>query len=598
MTVRAELHDGTVLEFPDGTSDEVVSRTVKTLMGGGQPAAPDRSFGEEALRKAEFGARGVSDSVLETIGAIPDAVGSGMRALGLPSSDPGFYTNGLKAGWNALGRTLSAPLNTAFPDVMSGPQTAGDKLAYGAGRGVGDAASVVVPAAGVSRAAQAGGLTERVASALAAQPGIQAAAGAVGGGVGQATDSPLTGLLASMAVPGAMAGAGRLASPVRAQLGPEQARLAAAAQAEGIQLTPGQMTGSKPLQTMEAVFGTLPMTSGPQREIADAQRVAFNRAALARAGVQADRAAPDVMDDAFRALGQRFDDLAAATTVQVDHKLFQDVDKVVTDYGRRLPTDVAPVFQSYVDDLNQMRAALGPAPAPGSVVPAGQAAQGASVQIPGDAFQNVVSDIRRRARSTSNPDLQRALNELADKVNDNMIRSSPPEVADGWRQARRDYRNLLAIDNAMGQGTQAERSAGNIPFAGLRSAVKADDKSGYSRGRGDLNDLTRIADFLGSSRLQSSGTSERTAMINMLTGSGLTGGGVGAVAGGADPLLSLAATAGAAVLPRAVQAAYNSPAGRAWLTNQAAAGLSPPPALLGSILLGREKDALLGGPRR
>ena len=596
MTVRAELHDGTVLEFPDGTADEVVSRTVKNLMGGGQPAAPERGFGEEVLRKAEFGSRGIAERTLETIGAIPDAVGSGMRALGLPSSEPGFYTNGLKAGWNALGRAVSAPLNAAFPDVMSGPQSAGDKMAYGAGQGLADAATIALPAAGVSRVAQAGGLTERVAASLAANPGIQAAAGAVGGGVGQATDSPLTGVLASMAVPAGMAGASRLASPVRSQLGPEQARLAAAAQAEGIQLTPGQMTGSKPLQTMEAVFGTLPMTSGPQQAIAEGQRTAFNRAVLGRAGVAADRATPDVMDDAFRTLGQRFDSLAAATTVQVDHKLFQDVDKVVNDYGRRLPTDVAPVFQSYVDDLNQMRAVLGPAPPPGSVVPAGAPA-GASVQIPGDAFQSVVSDIRARARSASGrPDLQHALNELADAVNENMVRSSPPDLADAWRQARRDYRNLLTIDKAVGAGTQAERSSGDIPFAGLRQAVKANDPRGYSRGRGDLNDLSRIADFLGASRIPTSGTSERNAMTSMLTGGGLAGG--GAIAGGADPLLSAGIGAAAALLPRGVQMAYNSAPARAWLTNQAGAGLSPPPALLGSILLGREKDALLGGPRR
>ena len=600
MTVRAELHDGTVLEFPDGTSDEVVSNTVKRLMGV-QPTAPqppERSFGEEALRKAEFASRGVSDSILETIGAVPDAIWSGVRALGLPAPE-GKAADTLKQGWNAVGKTISAPLNAAFPGVMDGPKTAGDKLVYGAGRGVGDALTVMAPAAGAARVAQAGGLTRGVAETLAAQPVVQAAAGAAGGGVGEATDSPLMGILASLAVPASMAGASRVVSPVRNQLNPEQARLAAAAAREGIQLTPAQATGSKPLQAMEAVMGTLPMTSGPQRALEATQREAFNRAVLSRAGVQADRASPEVLDDAFRVLGRQFDDLARRTTVQVDDRLFKEVDAVASEYGRRLPTDVAPVFQSYVDDLNTMRSAMAPPPptgsgAAGAVVPASQTS---TVQIPGEAFQNIVSGLRARARSAqNNPALQTALDRLADAVDRTMVRSATPEVASAWRQARRNYRNLLTIDKAMSGGTQADRAAGDIAFGAFRQAVRQSDPRGFARGRGEMNDLARIGDFLGAARIPTSGTSERNTMTSLLTGGGLAGG--GALAGGADPLLSLAVAGGATVLPRALQMAYNSPAGRAWLTNQLAAGAAPAPGLLGAVALGREKDirGLLGGP--
>lgn len=592
MTVRAQLHDGTVLEFPDGTADDVVARTVKGLIGGGQSAAPERSFGEEAMRKAEFASRGVLDSAAETIGAIPDRVADGMRAVGLPAPAQGFYADTLKSGINAVGRTLSGPLNALMPGVMDGPQSTGDKLVYGAGRGISDALSVIAPAAAVGKAAQAGGLAERVASSLAANPAAQTAAAMTGGGVGQATDSPLTGVLASLAVPGAPLAISKAISPVRSQLNPEQARRAAAAAAEGIDLTPGQATGSRALQVIEGAFAGIPGTGARQGAINEAQRAAFNKAVLKRAGVEADSAAPSILEDAFSAIGQRFDDLAKATTVNVDRKLFADVDGVVQKYGRRLPTDVAPVFQSYVDDLSQMRAAMPPPAPPGSVVPGGQAALGDSVQIPGDAFQNIVSGIKARARSAANnPDLQHALNRLADAVDENMIRSMGPDVATAWRDARHDYRNLLMIDKAMAGGTQADRAAGNIPYGSLQQSTKSADKSGFARGRGDVNEMSQIGDFLGASKVPTSGTSERANMINLLSGGPIFGLGAGSASlAGADPLLAIGSGVASVMLPRLVQSSYYHPLVAGYLKNQAATGLAPPPGLLGAVAMGREKD--------
>jgi hypothetical protein len=40
MTVEAELSDGTVLEFPDGTHPDVVRQTVKRQLGLAGPAKP------------------------------------------------------------------------------------------------------------------------------------------------------------------------------------------------------------------------------------------------------------------------------------------------------------------------------------------------------------------------------------------------------------------------------------------------------------------------------------------------------------------------------------------------------------------------------
>ncbi len=44
MTVEAELHDGTILEFPDGTAPDVVQATVKKMLGQKEPAPEEKTL--------------------------------------------------------------------------------------------------------------------------------------------------------------------------------------------------------------------------------------------------------------------------------------------------------------------------------------------------------------------------------------------------------------------------------------------------------------------------------------------------------------------------------------------------------------------------
>jgi hypothetical protein len=545
-----------------------------------QPAGPKGDgVGMSALRGAEAASKGFAESILETIGAVPELASAGLRAVGAPAPDAGYYPKALKEGWSALGRTVSAPLNSLVGDMGSQEQSGFERAAYGAGRGLGDVATFAVPGAMAAKFGQAGGLAQRTGAALAANPVLQGAAGATGGAVQEATESPAAGIAAALAVPG-LAGAARKAiTPVASQLAPEETRLAALAESMGIKLTPGQATGSRPLQTAESVMAQLPFTANKQKGIYDAQRRGFNQAVMKEAGVSADTAAPQVIDDAFNTLGAKFNQLAGQTTVNIDQPFFQQIDAVQKEYGRRLPTDVAPVFQSYMDDLNQMRVALSQ-----------QGTQG--VQLQGDVYQNVTSNIKRAARNASGrPELQRALNELADTLDDAMARSVSPDVASAWGELRGQYKNLLAIDKAMSAGSQVERQAGNIPFGSFRQAVQGQDKRGFSRGRGDMNDLARVGDFL-ASKIPDSGTAGRSFMQGLLTGSPVAGAG-GAMAMGAEPVTAaaiLAATYGTAPL---AQALMNSKAGQAYLRNQVAPKNmtgSQRNLLLAKILAGRSLD--------
>ena len=154
----------------------------------------------DVLRGLEIGARGFSDSVLETIGAIPDLVSTGMREVGLPAPETDFYKNKLKEGWQDVGETVSAPLNAVAPNMGDmTPTSTMDKAVYGAGRGMGDAASIMLPAAAVAKGTKAGTLTNEAAKVLAGQQGVQLGAGAVGGSVGEATNNPYLGTAAAIA---------------------------------------------------------------------------------------------------------------------------------------------------------------------------------------------------------------------------------------------------------------------------------------------------------------------------------------------------------------------------------------------------------------
>ena len=146
------------------------------------------SAGAKGVRAVEMGAQGIMESAADTLGAVPDLLVTGARKVGIPDAvlpPENYYSDALKRGYRAVGETLSAPLNTAIGHAgglgAEGPQSALERGAYGAGRGVADAASFMVPGAGLAKFARVGSTGQRVGRAMMAQPALQVGAGAVGG---------------------------------------------------------------------------------------------------------------------------------------------------------------------------------------------------------------------------------------------------------------------------------------------------------------------------------------------------------------------------------------------------------------------------------
>lgn len=361
-----------------------------------------------------------------------------------------------------------------------------------------------------------GDLGERAQSALLS--------GAVGGGIGAV--APAIGQVAR-----------RLISPAPAA----PARLAAAnaLEREGVTLTAGQRTGSKPLQYLESELGG----SGAEN-LLEQQSEQFTQAALRRAGVNAPRATPEVVDTAFNDIGTRFDGMAAITDTPFDNTLQNNLLGVASDY-LDTAANPAPIVERLVNRL-------------------GQLAQGNGGRITGRVYQNMRSEISRLIPAADAP-TKFALRDLQEALDDSVERNLSGQTLEAWRQLRRQYRNLLVVERAVTGGGQAG-AAGLITPAQLKiAAINKMGRRSFARGTNDFTELAN-AGIHTMTPLPNSGTASRLAVRNVPAMIGAAAGAPGGIPGAI-----LGGVAGAALPALLGRAALSAP-GRAILSNQIATG--------------------------
>lgn len=449
-----------------------------------------------------------------------------------------------------LGRAMTSFGYPAPANTMERMIEAGGAALGGAGTSI--------PAAARLAATAASPVTRGVMQQLAARPDAQMIAQPVGAMAGEfameKTGSPIAGLAVgtaagAAATPLTASLVRRAVTPFPSRLSGDQRRLVDLARnTYDIPMTTAQLTGSRTLRNTEAVLATMPFAADMTMGAADAQRAAFNRAVLGVAGVNADRATPAVVDQALRDWGQEANGILAQTSALLPDKQFmRELNDSLGRYGMRLERNVSGIYRGFYDDLR-------------AIVRSGHS-------IPAEVYQNTRSDIGDSIRATRDPQLRNSLQALQRAMDGMVERQAPAGVADDWTDLRRRYSALMVIDDAMGGGTQADRSAGNLPLSAFRSAVDRSDPRGFARGRGQYNDLARIADYLGSTAVPNSGTAQRLLVQGLLGGGGLTG----AVMSG-HPLGTAAAVAAGVSVPPIVQAAMQSRPGAAYLGNQALPG--------------------------
>jgi len=532
------------------------------------PPKPARSALGRIGRSLALGTRDVLEGAAGLPGLVYDVAALPFNAgIAGYNAITGSKQPYIPTGQHQAGRILDAV-------GMPNPETDGERIASAITRG----ASGALAGAGVGGAMAAspmiGATGQAIGRVLASQPAMQVASGAIGGGVGEATDSPVAGLIAGAATPLTVAGARRVISPIANVNLPGRQALIDAAEREGIPLTAGQATGSPFLKNVEAVLEQMPLTSGPQRAIGDNQRRKFIEAAWRKAGETASDTLPETIKAARDRIGGTIGAIADRNnmifTPQLDAELAE-----ISKNLRFMPPEAAGPVGARIDQLRGM--AIGKfAPAgppvnnPGNVpaLSAGPAQQMPLPTIPGPSYRMLDSQIGQSIRQSSNGDTRAALTAIREKMRAAMDASISPNDKTSWDTARRQYANMSVIADAAGQAGASAAEGVMSPVALRGALTKSIGKGGYELGRGDMNDLARI----GQSLLRApadSGTAGRSFAHNILTGSlGLGGAGAGAAVGG--PLGAMVGAAGSVAIPRVAQMMMNSGPGQAYLRNQLA----------------------------
>lgn len=312
------------------------------------------------------------------------------------------------------------------------------------------------------------------------------------------------------------AAAGRMISPTRVPAARQPA--VQALEAEGVPLTAGQRSGSRPLQWAESALGDAPFAGRAAERLTDQQGRAFNRAVARHMGEDADVLSPDVMTRTAGRLGNEFRTLSARNTLQYDTQMGRDLADVSQEYWNSMQSGHQPIFANMRQDIiDHLRSNQG--------------------TIPGDLYQKTRSRLSRMSNSyaQNDPELSRALGGLRDALDEGMARSIRPEDAAAWATARQQYGNMRTIEQAMA-GAGSQTAQGFVSPSQLRSAIASRNRPAYVRGQNDLGNLARSGEAV-LRPLAQSGTSPREQVSNairtigQIAVSGSAGGTVGGIPG-------------------------------------------------------------------
>lgn len=476
MATVVTAPNGDTVEFPDGMSDADIHAAMLKEYGAKQPApAPAvsqtadlaKSFGT-GLAKGAIGLATLPGNMRSLMDEGIARVVSKVRGVDLEKArgDVARASEARAALPGIAGGFAQLPTATDVQGAIEAktgefykPQTTAGKYAETAGE---FAPGVMFP----------GSTAQRVGLNWLAPAIASEAAGQAAEGTGHENAARVVGGLAGPSV----ARAGMRALTPNPAASAERTRQAEILAREGVETSAGQATGSRALKAAEGAYGDVQFSGKGAAALQERQAEQFTRAALRRIGEDAPRATPEVMDRAFTRIGSTFDDIASRNAMPVDLQLVHDLNRVHQAYTDVVaPSMRAPLVENVLNDLH---------PAIRSM------AAGNTVHIPGASYSTLRSQLNSRAREAADPATQRALFGIQEAMDNAMRRTMSGADAAALDEARRQYRNIIAIEQAArGAGEQA--ASGIITPAQLRSSIANQNTRAYVRGDGDLNELAR-----------------------------------------------------------------------------------------------------------
>jgi hypothetical protein len=494
-------------------------------------AAPPVGYGEDIVKGAAGG------------------LGRGFAGLaGLPGDIPEYGARGLDWATRKVGGVLGsdiAPRQAQEPSYGSAaakrtlegvtgplyePKTIPGQYASTIGE---FAPGALIPGSAAARVANTviPALTSETAGQITKDTAAEPWARAIGGLVG----APLTAKLITPAAPATAAHQAAVATLER----------------EGIPLTAGQRTGSRPIQWAESVAADMPGSGTAARNLYGKGKDAYDRAfteelydrkELTARGVPPDvnlpdaqvaRAGPKSLSDEYTRITQN--DLVA------NPQLLTRMGKAQSEYERLvLPSERATkVADTYNDIIDKLVAGQG--------------------RMKGDEYQSIRSQLGTASKAATNPKEAAALREMKHSLDEAFGSSVGPRDAAALALNNQRYGNMKQTQDAV-----AAANTGNLSPARMAQAVRAGRGGQYSAQTGNLDELTRAAAMV-MKDLPNSGTGPRTGMQTLFNVPNALAAG-GAAAG--SPF-GLAGAAIGAAAPFAASRAVVSGLGQKYLGNRA-----------------------------
>ena len=331
-----------------------------------------------------------------------------------------------------------------------------------------------------------------------------------------------------MAGQGVANGIGRIAQPIKNVLTGAEDDAVRLLRDQGVNLRPGQMTGSRAAKGAERFLADNPVTGPTMERASQKQAQEFTRAALRTIGVNADNASPQVLQAARTQITGVLDNIGK--------RYAPDINAIAPDLAAvRGEADLLALYGSpilkLVDDIERTAQAG---------------------KLTGEVVAKYRTTLGRLSRDPYVGGLARDL----DEVLSNGLHQAMQGTDDFARyaQARTQYRNLKSIESAVQNVADAQIPAGTLAS---RQATSRFTKDSFKYGTGD-QELARLA-RAGSTvldRTPNSGTAMRA-------GAQLLPAGVAGLVGYAqerDPVKAAQYAAFGLLAPRMAASMFTNPA--------------------------------------
>lgn len=238
-------------------------------------------------------------------------------------------------------------------------------------------------------------------------------------------------------------------------------------------LTPGQATGNKLLQRLEAKLESQPMTAGPFDRIKDANAREINRAAARAIGERADNLNAEVLDRAVNRLGGVFDDVRDATVRRID------------------PADYVDRMRAIQDEFEAIGPQLTSHPLVERLVRHAQTGEATGRDL-GNLTSKLTREVNRQMTSAQGDrELGRALVQVKEYVDDLVAQGLSGERLSTYNAARDQYRNMMLLTSRVGT---INPSTGNVNAGALANLLQQKDRAGFLFGRNN-SDMYNAARF-------------------------------------------------------------------------------------------------------